>query len=128
MWLMKLLKIKLLAKGGKIVSNSDDSIVGLMALGLVASGLADSTYLTGLNRFNHSSGLFENQWLLCYQGNLLSWLGAGSGRGNVAGDPAFSYMESQNVSFFDIGVPPPPAIRYPMPPPYKGGGIGGTGY
>ena len=128
MWLMKLLNIKLLAKGSKIVSNSDDSIVGLMALGLVASGLADSTHLAGLNRFNHASGLFENQWLLCYQGNLTSWLGAGSGRGNLAGDPAFSYLQSQNVSFFDITVPPPPAIRHPMPPPYKGGGMGGPGY
>lgn len=128
MWLMKLLNIKLLARSSKIVGNSDDSIVGLMALCLVASGLADSTHLVGLNRFNHASVLFENQWLLCYQGNLMSWLGAGSGRGNLAGDPAFSYLEPQNVSFFDIAVPPPAAIRYPMPPPYTGGGIGAGGY
>lgn len=128
MWLMKILNIKLLARSAKVVSDSDDSIVGLMALGLAASGLANSTHLTGLHRFNHPSGLFEKQWLLCYQGNLMSWLGSNSGRGKLFGDPAFSYLESQSVSFYDIAVPPPDAIRYPMPPPYTGGGTGGGGY
>lgn len=128
MWLMKMLGIRLLAKSSKVVSNSDDSIVGLMALGLASCGLADPLHLDALHRFTPPSGLFENQWLLCYQGNLMSWLGAGSGRSNLAGDPAFSYLESQDVSFFDIAMLPPRPIRYPMSPPYKGGGTGGGGY
>ena len=127
MWLMKLLNIKLSARSAKTVGNCDDSVVGLMALGLAASGLAESAHLSDLNRFSPASGIFENQWLLCYQGNLMGWLGAGSGRANLANDQTFSYLESQNVSFFDIGVPPPAPIRHPVPRPYPGGG-GGEGY
>jgi hypothetical protein len=123
MWLMKLLNINLSAKSAKVAGTCEDSVVGLMGLGLAASGLAETTHLNSLSRFSPPSGLFENQWLLCYQGNLMRWLGTGSGRANLASDQFFSYLESQNVSFFDIGVPPPAPIRHP--PPYMGGGAGG---
>jgi hypothetical protein len=125
MWLMKLLNIKLSARSAKVVVNCEDSVVGLMGLGLRALGLAETAHLAGLSRFSPASGLFENQWLLCYQGNLMRWLGASSGRANLAIDQAFSYLGAQNVSFFDIGVPPPAPIRHP--PPYAGGG-GKGGY
>lgn len=122
MWLMKLLNIKLLAKSGKVVGSSDDSIVGLMALGLVASGLADQRHLADLNRFNRTSELFENQWLISYQGNFMSWLGGDSGRSNLTGDPAFNFLQSENVSFFDITVPPSAATRQPVPHSPTGNG------
>jgi len=121
MWLMKLLKIKLLAKSAKAVSDSEDSVVGLLALGLASIGLARPAHLTGLRRFRHAAGLFENQWLLCYQGNLMGWLGPSSGRVNLRKDPAFAYLESQNVSFFDIGVTPPAPIRRATPTGLAGG-------
>lgn len=122
MWLMKLLNIKLSAKSAKTVSKSEDPIVGLMALGLAHSGLANVRHLTGLNRFRSPTGLFEHQWLLCYEGNLKGWLGSGGGRSSLTSDPAFSFLESQDVSFFDIGVPPPAAIRHVVPPAYTGPG------
>lgn len=112
MWLMKLLNINISAKSAKAISQTEDSIVGLMALGLAASGLANNAYLSGLHRFSPPSALFESQWLLCYQGNLMAWLGATSGPANLVGDLFFSYLVSQNVSFFDIGVTPPVAIRH----------------
>jgi len=127
MWLMKLLNIKLQRRTAKIVGDCDDSIVGLMGLGLAATGLANPTYLDGLNRFCLPSGLYEDQWLLCYQGNFMSWLGPRSGRSELKGDHAFAHLESQNVSFFDIGVGPPPPIRH-TPPTYSGVGGGGGGY
>jgi hypothetical protein len=123
MWLMKLLGVKLLAKSAKAVSEGDDSIVGLMALGLASIGLATPTHLAGLSRFSDAAGLFENQWLLCYQGNLMGWLGPRSARANLHSDPAFSYLEAQNVSFFDIGVTPPAPIR-PAVPLRLAGGVG----
>jgi hypothetical protein len=122
MWLMKLLNIKLLARSAKLINNSEDSIVGLMALGLAHSGLAEFNHLSGLNRFSSPTGLFESQWLLCYEGNLNGWLGATRGRSNLRRDPAFSYLESQNVSFFDISAPAPPAIRHAAPPAYTSSG------
>lgn len=110
MWLMRLLNIKLLARSAKVVSEAEDSVVCLMALGLSSLGLANPSHLSQLSRFSNPNGLFEDQWLLCYQGNLVRWLGPGSNRANLRRDPAFAYLESQSVSFFDIGtnnVPPP---------------------
>ena len=127
MWLMKLLKLKLSANSAKRVGDSEDSIVGLMALGLSALGLAQSSHLDGLGRYCSVSGLFEDQWLLCYQGNLMGWLGTGSRRANLTTIQAFSYLESHNVSFFDIGITPPTPIRYPTPTVHTVGG-GGGGY
>lgn len=121
MWLMKLLGVKLLAKSAKAVGDGEDSVVGLMALGLASIGLATHAHLTGLSRFSAADGLFENQWPLCYQGNLMGWLGPRSGRANLRRDPAFAYLEAQNVSFFDIGVTPPAPIRRTAPLGFAGG-------
>ena len=125
MWLMKMLNIRLAAKSSKVIGNSEDSIVGLMALGLADSGLTKFKYLEGLNHFNNPLKLFSNQWLLCYQGNLMKWLGNSSGKANLATDPIFSYLESKNVSFFDINITPPKAIRNIFPPSYTVAGGGG---
>ena len=122
MWLMKLLRVKLLANSAKAVGDAEDSVVGLMALGLASVGLATPAHLTGLSRFSAAAGLFENQWLLCYQGNLMGWLGPHSGRVNLRSDPAFAYLEAQNVSFFDIGVTTPAPIRHVAPLGFGGGG------
>ena len=126
MWLMKILDIKLQDKCSQAVGDSEDSVVGLMALGLATAGLANMTTLTGLQRFSQDNFLFEPQWLLCYQGNLMTCLGPGSGPVNLQTDPAFSYMVAQGASFFDINVPVPSAIRYAVPPTY--GGVRGGGY
>lgn len=123
MWLMKILQIELLEKNATIVGNAEDSVVGLMALALSSIGLANSNHLSGLNRFNDGTELFGNQWLLCYQGNLMNWLGPQSGHGKFQGDPAFSYLASQDVSFFDINVPVPQPKRHIL----SGSGGGGGG-
>ncbi len=121
MWLMKLLGVKLHAKSAKAVGDSEDSVVGLMALGLASIGLATRAHLTGLRRFSAAPGLFENQWLLCYQGNLMGWLGPRSGRTILRRDSAFAYLEERNVSFFDIGETPPTPIRHAAPFEFAGG-------
>jgi len=111
MWLMKLLNIPLADNSEKVVNASEDSAVGLMALGLATVGLANPASLVGLHRFSHSSNLFQNQWLLCYQGNYMEWLGPSSGRTVLHADPVMGYLESRNVTFFDINVPKPAPIR-----------------
>lgn len=127
MWLMKILKVRLYSKCAKVVGNTEDSIVGLMALFLAHSGLASKTKLSNLNRFSSSKLLFENQWLLCYQGNIMDWFGTSGSRRNLQSDPLFSYLESRDVSFLDISVSPPAPVRYTSKLPYSGGGGGGGG-
>lgn len=121
-WFMKLLGITLHAKSAKAVGDGEDSVVGLMALGLASIGLANPAHLTGLNRFSIATGLFENQWLLCYQGNLMGWLGPHSGPANLYCDPVFAYLEAQNVSFFEIGATLPAPVRRTLPVGSAGGG------
>src|SRR5690606_35046197 len=94
MWLMKLLKMKLLARSAKVVAESEDSIAALMALGLAATGLGPMNHLQGLQRFNPASELWEANWLLCYQGNLMGWLGTG-GTGRLSSVPAFDFLKNQ---------------------------------
>jgi hypothetical protein len=123
MWLLKVLEIRLLEKGAKSISNAEDSVVCLMALGLFSIGLADASHLSGLNRFCNADELFGNQWLLCYQGNLMNWLGSKSNHSNLQSDPAFSYLCSKEVSFFNIDVPVPQPNRNTI-----SGSGGGEGY
>jgi reverse transcriptase-like protein len=124
MWLMKLLRIRLLMRPARAVGESADSIAGLMALGLAASGLAQAAHLNGLHHFHPPDELFEKHWLTCYQGNLMQWLGPASGRANLRRDQAFAFLEGRNVSFFDIDVAAPPPIRPPAPAGFGGGGLG----
>jgi hypothetical protein len=124
MWMMKLLKIKLLARSAKVIGEDSDSMVGLMALGLADSGLASKKHLKGLNRFASATGLLEKHWLLCYQGNLMGWLGSTSKRANLRGDSAFNFLESNSVSFFDISVSPPTPIKHTANITTGGGGGG----
>lgn len=119
MWLMKLLDIKLEEKSAKAVGDTEDSVVGLMGLGLASIGLATSAHLSGLDRFSNKDKLFENQWLLCYQGNLMEMLGAESSRKNLFSDPAFAYMEKKNVSFFDIKIPLTSPTKNSEPPKHE---------
>ena len=77
--------------------------------------------LANLNRFDPASELWEANWLLCYQGNLMGWLGVG-GPARLATVPAFEFLKTRGVSFFDIGVAPPPPARTPIT---SGGGSGG---
>jgi hypothetical protein len=125
MWLMRILNIKLLVKSAKIIGSSEDSITALMALGLAALGLANPSHLSGLYRFSSSSELFQEQWLLCYQGNMMGWLGSNSKRSNLQKDEMFLYLESKNVSFFDIGIMPSTTPRLLTTKFSSGGGVGG---
>jgi len=121
MWLMKQLTVALSTRAARIVADSDDSVAALMALGLAARGLGPMADLANLNRFDPASELWEANWLLCYQGNLMGWLGVG-GPARLATVPAFEFLKTRGVSFFDIGVAPPPPARTPIT---SGGGSGG---
>jgi hypothetical protein len=124
MWVMKILGVRLSPSSEAVIGRTEDSAVGLMALGLAVSGLANPAGLSGLHRLSAAANLFDSQWLLCYQGNLTSWLGPDSGPATLAVDPAMDYLATRQVSFFDINTPPPPPIRHALA--YYGGGGGGS--
>jgi len=119
MWVMKVLGITLLSKNSKIVGDCEDSITGLMGLGLAASGLAQMSDLSALKRYEDEKELYGSQWLLCYEGNKNGWFGSQ----NQIKDPNFKYLSDKDVRFFDIDIAPPDPVR--MDPTTGGGGGGG---
>jgi hypothetical protein len=58
---------------------------------------------------------------------LMGWLDPTSGRTVLRADPFFAYLESRNVSFFDLGITPPAPKRHKMSPlDIRDGGAGWT--
>jgi len=112
MWLLKILNIRLTSNSEQAINNSEDSTVALMGLGLATLGMANPASFIALHRFGNAAHLYQHQWLLCYQGNYMGWLGPASGRAVLRTDPVMQYLESQNVSFFDISVPAPAPVRH----------------
>lgn len=122
MWLLNIINIKLSVRCTKVIAQNEDSIVSLMALGLADKGLANMTHLSLLNRYTPNAELYEKQWLLCYQMNLNNWLRGN--RNNLNNDQAFSFLESNNVSFFDINTPFQPITAQSGSTSIFGGGGG----
>ncbi|GEM_PF-4931988 len=80
----------------------EDSFVALLALdgsqrGLIPTGLDTSLWET----FMTDQELYGNQWLLAYEANIKNWLPSATGIDYVANDPAFGFLKSNNVEFYD---------------------------
>jgi hypothetical protein len=124
MWLLKMLGGHLTDRSISVIEASDDSAAALMGFGLVHSGLGPASptaSLSGLRRFAVPSELFEDRWLLCYQGSVMNWFDPTSQSGILQYDARFQSLASMNVSFFDMNVPHPVPVRSAP----GGGGSGG---
>ena len=124
MWIIRILQIRLSSNCAKIISQSDDSIVTLMGVGLSVLGLTKKSYFSRLKIFENKSYLFEPQWLLCYQLNFMNYFTPNARATNLSGDPFYSHLSQNNVSFFDINtvVSVPVRRRGAITPTYSTGG------
>jgi hypothetical protein len=118
-------KYSIIRKKCKIVNQTDDSIVSLMGLGLSTLGLANITYLSNLQTFCNPLYLYEQQWLLCYQSNYMNIFSSHSRSTAFIKDQYFSFLETNNVSFFDISIPASIPKRSKIPPSYSSFANGG---
>jgi hypothetical protein len=105
------------------VVQMEDSFVALLALdaehrGLIPSHLNPTAWATWMT----ADDLYGDQWLLAYEANVKGWLPAVGGVDHVASDPAFGYLKTHAVSFYD------PALAAPvMPSATRPRFSGGTG-
>lgn len=120
MWLLRILGCRLLVRTEKLVASTDDSIVALMALGLVTTKQASGAHLTPLLQFAGPATLYQRQWLLCYQGHRLGWPGLKTAS-SVAANASFHALDSAGVDFFSM------AVQHPTPIRGNAGGFGGGG-
>jgi hypothetical protein len=124
MWIIRILNIRLSSKCAKIISQSDDSIVTLMGIGLSILGLTEKKYFSQLRIYENKSYLYEPQWLLCYQLNYMNYFTVNARALNLSADRFYNYLEQNNVSFFDINttVSIPVRKRGAVFPLYSSGG------
>jgi hypothetical protein len=119
LWASIVLKTEINAVSALKLSKSEDSIVALLALQadserLVHGGL-DKTYWEASIGID---GMWEDRWLLLYEGVSRGWLDAGSWMPNQ--DPLYKYLANNNVSFFSSNViererHTPPVFETPRP-------------
>jgi Reverse transcriptase (RNA-dependent DNA polymerase) len=89
-------------QSAKAISNTNDTIIALVALDAYNRGLIP----TGLNlanwqRYMTKGDLHDKQWLLAYEANIKGWLPSRSGRDHVAADSDFGFLKANNVYFYD---------------------------
>lgn len=102
LWAMIFWNVPLSGNAANAISRMEDSFVALLALdasqrGLIPTGLDTSLWET----FMTDQELYGNQWLLAYEANIKNWLPSATGTDYVANDPAFGFLKSNNVEFYD---------------------------
>jgi hypothetical protein len=102
LWALIFWSVPLSDDAASAISKMEDSFVALLALdaesrGLVPSGLDTTLWET----FMTDQELYGNQWLLAYEANVKSWLPSVGGVDHVSNDPAFGFLKSNNVEFYD---------------------------
>ena len=102
LWAMIFWNVPLSSNAANAISRMEDSFVALLALDanqrrLTPTGLDTSLWET----FMTDQELYGNQWLLAYEANIKNWLPSVNGVDYVANDPAFGFLKSNNVEFYD---------------------------
>lgn len=102
LWALMFWSVPLSDEAASAISKMEDSFVALLALdteskGLVPTGLDTSIWET----FMIDQELYGNQWLLAYEANVKNWLPSVGSVDHVTNDPAFGFLKSNNIEFYD---------------------------
>ena len=102
LWGTLLFSISIDESIASIISRMDDPVVALLALDARNKGLITSTpsFSQWESKMN-AQELYDDQWLLAYEANVKGWLPVPPGPDYVNSDPAFSFLKSNSVQFYD---------------------------
>jgi len=106
LWLAKQMNIAIPKSVGDKVARLDDDIVALISLDLSEQGLFTSSGFTRWRIHMNATELYDNHWLLAYEGLEHGWLPPTNGTDYVANDEFFSMLRSNGVRFYGEGVAP----------------------
>jgi len=120
LWGILSFRLSIQQEAAEAVSKVDNSLVALMALDAERNGLVPG----GLDRAKWESrmtqgDLYDDQWLLSYEGNVKGWLPSMGVGDHVGTDQCFGYLKRLGVEFYE----PVPAVAGQVPPV-----TGGLGY
>lgn len=101
LWLAKELHIQVEKNIEPIISESDDSVVALVALDLRESGqISQNIDTTFWKNFMVKDQLYDDHWLLAYEANIKKWIPI-SPKNYITTDPFFKILKQHNVEFYD---------------------------
>ena len=86
------------------LDNFDDCAVALLALHAYQEGLAPREVLDVWRHLMTPDSLTDGHWLLAYEADLKRWLPSQTVANHVDGDPLFSVLKQNNVSFYDDSI------------------------
>ncbi len=82
------------------LSNCDNAVVGLLSLNAWQLGLAPSMNPALWATHMVATDLHDEHWLLSYEARRLGWLPSVGVADHILNDPAFSFIRTQTVNFF----------------------------
>lgn len=102
LWLACAMKLQLPESISIAVANSDDPLIPLIAMDAkerkLFSADLDTTAWADLMT---EEGLFGESWMVAYEAHIKGWLPSKTGKDHIAKDPAFSFLRSNGVSFYN---------------------------
>jgi len=79
-----------------------DPVVTLLLLDAQNQGLTESKIdLSGMKHTLTTDGLYGRDWLLSYEARIKEWLPSVGMKNHINSDPAFNFLQKQNVTFYD---------------------------
>lgn len=102
LWMACALNARISEKAGGVISNSDDPLVPIVALDANQRGLFKSELDTSKwEKMMSSDELLGPNWLLAYEAKVQGWLPSIGRRNHLKANPAFAFLESKNVHFYN---------------------------
>ncbi len=98
LWLAKKMGVSISKDVGDKIAAVDDDVVALIALDLIEQGFLQTSKLTLWRSRMNSANLYEEHWLLAYEGHEQGW--STSKSDYVAADPFFSILQTHGVRFY----------------------------
>lgn len=101
LWLCKSLRIQINKTVAQAISAVDNSIVALLSLDMLNSGLIsnDLNYSAWSALCSNKDDLYSENWLLAYEAPKKGWISPSNDY--IAQDPFFSALRSNDVEFYD---------------------------
>ena len=82
------------------LSNCDNAVVALMSLNAWQQGLAPNLNAALWATHMTVDDLHDEYWPLSYEARRLGWLPSIGAPDHIAGDPAFNFLRTQAVAFY----------------------------
>jgi hypothetical protein len=102
LWGMMILKFKISSDSGRALEKLDDPFVVLLALHAEGRGAFEAPLdKSNWTRFMTSEQLYDDHWILAYEGLVRGWLEPLRSKNYIEDDPSFKFLARHKVRFYN---------------------------